>query len=735
MSFSGLLCFPGVFAVKNPIISAVFLIVSLVICLTSLVSLSFEDDIAKSYASGSSYSEDYQAFLSSIGFVPKQVVILAESQPPFDKQSFETLHNLAFEIELTDGVSSVFSLASVRFPVKHEQLSRETLIVPGLNIQNINKRIKIAENIGMRLPISSDRKSAIFLVSFEVNVEEDSFLSTTEQLKSAIEEHGGTRLRYSVTGDALVGPELVTALQRDLVINNVAGCFIAMLLAFLMFRKLRLIIIALVPSLLAAIVSLSIFPILNFPITVLNTVMPILVLVLALSDSIHLTLYFRDHHSDLPLTERINRTITMVGPACALTAITTSIAFGAIAISDNAQLKDLAIVGSLSVLFAYIIVIISFAVLARFFGKKVQPTNKEAWLHIPRSWTEIILRHSRRIYVFCALLAVFSLLGMSTLKPWFNLDENLPTTSTMRATNQVVTDNFGGFYRIWSELEFESDQNLIETANWSKLMNITSAIQSAAPGYPVVSLATYAQWLGVPDKMPSESEMEQLPKELRKQLVSEDHRLARVMVVMPEPMHNPQTLRKQNDIEMAALSAGASRNVGLPIVMRYESTSVVEHLWIGLAFACVISTMLVAAFYQWPFLAIYLIIPNVLPLAVAAGSLALIREGELTPTAMLALTIAFGIAVDDSIHLVNRFLLETKGGLDIDEALVISMQETGRAMIVTTILICSGMFVTMLSSFEMIRLFGGMLILTFVTALFADLLLLPCLLKDKMRLE
>ena len=94
---------------------------------------------------------------------------------------------------------------------------------------------------------------------------------------------------------------------------------------------------------------------------------------------------------------------------------------------------------------------------------------------------------------------------------------------------------------------------------------------------------------------------------------------------------------------------------------------------------------------------------------------------------LLAFAIAFGIAVDDSIHFINRYMLESRRWPDTRSALAAAMSETGQAMIITTVLISCGLLVTLFSEFHTIRLFGGMLIATLLTALLGDLLLLPSL--------
>ena len=598
-----------------------------------------------------------------------------------------------------------------------------------LTKDEIEKRLVALKEIGLRAPVSENRKSALFVLSLAKEADGAGLQSTVTGLKAITSQFEKSGFTYSITGVGLIGPEMVRALKFDLVTNNIIGSLLAFVVALIVFGNVNLVLIAVLPALAAAAVSLAVFPILNLPINVLNTVIPILVLVLALADSIHLTLHFRDDIPDSAMFERQKQAVIKVGPACALTAITTAIAFAAIGVSENQQLRELAIVGALGVMIAYMVVMVTFVLLTGAIGAKSGQLRKRELFAIPDHWSGWILSNSKMIYGGTVVFVCIAFIGVANITPWFNLDENLPTDSSVRITNQKIARDFGGIYRIWSELDTSGENALDTERGWTRLVKLTGSIERAAPGYTVVSLATISRWRGQPETVLSNEQLEELPPSALTQLRSRDGKVARVITITPEGMFSRESLRIQMAIQTAAAEFGAHRNIGLPIMMQHESISVINQLFVGLAIACLISVVLIAGFYGWPMLSVALLVPNALPLAIAAASLAVVRNGELTPTAMLALTVAFGIAIDDSIHLVNRFISELREGKTIDKALHVSIHKTGKAMLVTTVLICAGMLVTMLSSFETIRLFGGMLILTFITAFLADILLLPCLLR------
>jgi hypothetical protein len=95
-------------------------------------------------------------------------------------------------------------------------------------------------------------------------------------------------------------------------------------------------------------------------------------------------------------------------------------------------------------------------------------------------------------------------------------------------------------------------------------------------------------------------------------------------------------------------------------------------------------------------------------------------------TSLIA-SIAVGLAVDDTIHYLVRYNREFKKDLDKQRALDATIRSMGRPMILTTVFIGLGFSVLMLSHFEPTAVFGLMMVVTLVSALMGDLILLPSL--------
>ncbi len=725
---------PGIAAVRHPVAALTILAALLLGSLSMLPELRFDEDINRVFLSQNESSQNYRNFLRNTGGMRSDIALFIEADRPFSADDYSRMRDLALELELLDRVSSVLSPFAVRFAKTNADHPGQTVIPADIDVDEIEKRLEAFQAEDTFLPslISDDRKAALFVVSGEAGLPSSSvrdiLLQTTDTSASIL----GDRLRVTVTGEDAISIAIVDGLKTDLVKLNVLGFLLVAMLALVMFRSISTALVAVVPALFGVLVSLSIFALLDYPITVISNVLPILVLVLGIADSMHLVLHLRHQSGGEPIRASLERTIRDIGPACVLTALTTAIAFLAITISDNDQLFEFAVVGALSVLVSCLVVITTFGLLGRFATRSgVALPGPDTGRSGLASIGDMVLAHDRKVIALALILFAAGVLGYSQTRAWFPYEDTLPRDSSLISANERLFSQFGGTYRLWSELDTEGGNSLTTETGWDRLVSVTEAIEKAAPDYTTVSMASIARWLGNPARLPTPAELAELPENLRDQLVSKSGDVARVVTFVPEPMRDQVSRDTHDRIEKAALGATADRMVGLPNIMRHESISIIEQLGLGLLIACLSSTLLIALAFGWPALIAALVVPNVLPLILTTAALHLLSQGQLTPTAVLALTIAFGIAIDDSIHFVNRFRLERDQGRSVDDALRNAIREAGRVMVLTTVLLSVGLLITMLSEFHPVQLFGQMLILTFVVALLADLLLLPALLKQK----
>jgi predicted RND superfamily exporter protein len=121
-------------------------------------------------------------------------------------------------------------------------------------------------------------------------------------------------------------------------------------------------------------------------------------------------------------------------------------------------------------------------------------------------------------------------------------------------------------------------------------------------------------------------------------------------------------------------------------------------------------------------------VPNILPLLALGGYVGYFWDKVDSDTIVIAM-IAIGIGVDDTIHFLTRLKFESARTSDP----VVSLQRTfhfsGRAMVITTVILALGFAPFALSDYFSVRMFGTLLPFTLVVAILADILLVPAMVK------
>jgi hypothetical protein len=122
------------------------------------------------------------------------------------------------------------------------------------------------------------------------------------------------------------------------------------------------------------------------------------------------------------------------------------------------------------------------------------------------------------------------------------------------------------------------------------------------------------------------------------------------------------------------------------------------------------------------------IVPNVLPVIAVLGVMGYLDISMNIATVMVA-SVALGVVDDDTIHFINRYRRETAAGASTDEAIETATTHEGRASLTTAIINICGFAVLLTSEYKPTAWFGGLLALTMVMALLAEVFILPAIIK------
>ena len=143
---------------------------------------------------------------------------------------------------------------------------------------------------------------------------------------------------------------------------------------------------------------------------------------------------------------------------------------------------------------------------------------------------------------------------------------------------------------------------------------------------------------------------------------------------------------------------------------------------LGLAFL-IVSLLMALLFKNWKMVIISLV-PNLVPLMIGAAVIGFLGIELDAPTSVF-FAIAFGIAVDDTIHFLSKFRIELSKGFSIEQAVENTFKQTCKAIVLTTVILFFGFFILVTSSYPPTMHIGLLIGITLVSALLSDLFLMP----------
>ena len=128
------------------------------------------------------------------------------------------------------------------------------------------------------------------------------------------------------------------------------------------------------------------------------------------------------------------------------------------------------------------------------------------------------------------------------------------------------------------------------------------------------------------------------------------------------------------------------------------------------------------------------IMPNLFPATIVFGFWGLF-VGELSPYILMLFSISIGLVVDDSVHVLSKYITAMREGNSPQAAVRYSLDKAGSAITITTLSLAVGTFILILSNTFHFQNVALLLTPIIIVALLLDLLFLPPLLMkfDKHR--
>jgi predicted RND superfamily exporter protein len=702
-----------------------------------VTQISFNEDLRNVFAGKTRSYEAYQRVTSDFADPENETLVLVEGSDLGTPAVFTRLETLQFELLLIDGVESVYSLFALRGPPDANGDAPLSVDAAGKGLTpELAEAIRNHPILGDKL-LTADRSVMVFIVT---PTEPKAPLSVARDLKIAIDATaaellGGSGLAVTVTGFPTIRAAIVVLLENDQVLLNVSGAIIGFVMSLIVFRSLVAAIMTAVPAILGGLAVIGGMGLLGLPINIMTTVVPALVMILGYVDGMHLTYDWRQHRNagkSVAEAERLAQ--KEVGAACALAALTTAIAFLSLLIGDIHMVLEFGWVGAVGTMVGSSVVLVAHALLTLAVGRwwKVRTgrvPNLIAFLAGPSAaLCRFAVDHARWIGAGSAVLFVAFLVLHYSVPAEHSIREHLPKNDPANAALGRIDQALNGVFPIEIVVPLHGVAPT-SPEGLEKIAAVHRAVAAVDGVGSTISLWSLVDWLGGPDVNMSrrvDALIAELPPSSRSRFMGKSDSALVTASVKEQPSYQTEALI--GNIEAAATAAGAPDAVvtGVTVVSTREAVRTIADLNLSLTLDVLANlAIIMLAFRSIPTGAVSFL-PNIIPILGVGTFLYFLGRG-MQMTSVVALTVAFGIAVDNTIHYINRFHF-LGARMPLRERLIETSRQIGPVMLGTTLIIITGLTTTLTSGLPNIALFGMITAATLAGALLSSLIILPALL-------
>lgn len=716
----------------------------------------FDYEFEKFFPKGNEETEYFEQFRKQFENDYDFLLIGVENQQGVFQPGFlQRIEALADSLRALDNVNEVYTPTGLRLPIRTGLTfgtkkvlrtgSREDLIIDSARIYETR------EFVGSFF--SEDARSVCLVVM----TKEQMAKKPSDRLIGEVEALIGRSDfdQVHLAGKIKAQQVYLSRMQKEIVFFLAVAIFFVIIFLGLTFQSVLNVTLPILVVLLSITWQLGFMHLVGKRIDILCTLLPTVLFVIGMSDVIHiLSKYIEELRSGLPKLAAIRETLKNVGLATFLTSFTTALGFFSLITSDVGPIREFGIYTSVGVLVAFFLSIVMLpAVMVIFPAPRVvsNERNERFWHNFLRNRLLWIFKHPRLIVGVFIAVGLVATVGAFRIRVNNYLLEDLRPHEPLKKEFSWFENNYSGgrpFELVVTVAD--SQQTLLDYDNMLQLQKLETASQEYfGTGFMQSPLGIVRifhrainsgknEYFTLPPDRPAYDSLIRVMHQNGvfeqtevQRFLSADRRTARISGKMKDvgsyrmgQMEKKFLAFTAGEIDPHRVQyrlTGSARLVDQSI--SYISINLVQ----GEILAFLIISVLFAVIFRSLRMLAIALLTNTIPLVIIAGIMGFTGI-ELKFSTSIIFTIAFGIAVDDTIHFLSRYGIEQRKGRSNLYAIKRSYLSTGKAMILTALVLIAGFMSMVTSSFMSVFYIGLLISTTLVLAVLSDLFLLPVLL-------
>lgn len=575
-----------------------------------------------------------------------------------------------------------------------------------------------------------------------------------QKVRDITKKYNSENFEIDIAGSPSVTETLKRNLQKDIKKFNGLIILTIIIMLSLLFKRASGVFFPLLAVILSVLSTVGLMALFGTPIKIPTQILPSFILAVGIGTSIHIMAIFYHHYDKYgDKYASIAYTLHHSGLAIIMTSLTTAAGIGSFALSSVAPVADLGMYGAAGVMIALLISMVLLPVFIAIFPMKrraYQSETQKDWLEHILEWiAHFSQRHAKTIVISSLVLMVVTI-GLATQVSYsHNPLKWLDESNEARQATEKIDHEMRGTISLELIIDTKKENGLYDY----ELLKSMDALSTYVEGIKgddyfvgkVVSIVdvmkeihkalhanddAYYTIAKDPKLIAQEILLfENSGSDDLEDFVDSQFSKARMTLKMPWvdaisyhemlvdlKAHLDKNLPEGVEVQLTGMIPLLSNTITAAIVSAGESYVIAIVL---------ISVMMILLLGNIK-LGVVSMIPNLFPVFFVIGMMVLFNI-PFDLFTMLVGTIVLGLAVDDNVHFMHNFRRFYDEGKSVEEAVRLTLTGSGRAMLITTIVLTLGFYVYLFASMANLVNFGLLAGTAIIVALVADFFLAPAL--------
>ena len=573
-----------------------------------------------------------------------------------------------------------------------------------------------------------------------------------------------SQLDLHLSGLPLIRTNVALRIAEEMQWFLLGSLLLSALILFIFFRSLSTTLLSLAVVLIGVVYSLATIHMLGFRITLLNALIPPLVVVIGIPNCIYFLNKY--HTAFMKSGDKKKAIVEMIGKMGVVTLfcnISAALGFAVFALTKSIILKEFGIVAGINIMALFFISLILIPISLFYMAeprKKHTRYLENKWLQTLLTTIEQwVLSNTRTVYLATGIALIFSIIGISKLKTQSFIVDDLPKKDKIYTDLRFFESNFRGIMPLEILVDTKK-KNGIAGSRALSVYDKVSSFSAYIASYPEMarplSLAEGLKFArqgfydgdsnnySMPNAFDGAFMADYLKpnkgdaaakgslEKLMASFIDSNKQVTRISVNMADvgSMRMPVLIDslEAHVPDYFDTSKVSVQLTGSSITFLEGSRFIIKGLKESIFWAFLFISLCMLYLFRSFRILLCSLIPNLIPLVMTAGLMGWMGI-SIKPSTVLVFSVALGIAIDITI----RFLVNYKQELPhfngrVHETVVQTIRETGISIVYTSLVLIAGFIIFVFSGFGSTQALGWLTSFTLLVATLTNLVLLPVLL-------